>query len=252
VRQLEAVRSELVEARRHWGERADPAGVAAWFASIAEVDFLAGRFGAALKDAGYARRVSASDAATAARALRVIGLIQVERGNPEAGEQCLRESALLEAGSASATARADLGWSLVERGLAAEGIALLEAAQSNRSAWIQGRFARALTRLHETAAAERRLAAAEQDEGFGWIQAEQATAELALARGDAKAALAAAGALCDRLREAGVRAYMGDALLTRAAALGQLGRTRERSAVHAEIRELALALGAGRLQALLR
>jgi hypothetical protein len=45
---------------------------------------------------------------------------------------------------------------------------------------------------------------------------------------------------------------MGDALLARAAALAKLGRNREEDQVREEIRELALALGAGRLQALLR
>src|SRR5919204_855948 len=88
---LEDERQELADARRRWGEQADPAVVARWFAGNAEVEYLAGCYGAALKDAGYARR-TAPDPLTTARALRVIGCVQLERGEADAAIASLQES----------------------------------------------------------------------------------------------------------------------------------------------------------------
>lgn len=256
---LAVARQALVDARRHWGEQADPVAVGAWFAAIAYVDFLAGHYGAALKDAGYARRVAAADSMTIAVATRVLGSIELERGYSEAGERWLRESASTGAAEVAGMAAADLGASLVATGRATEGVRVLRRAAvhargAEEGGWVNARLARVLAaggRLDEAGLAldAARQAAASGPAGFAWIQVDLAAAELAVAAGAAAEALDAVDELLAAQAEAGVRSHTGDALLDRAAALGALGRAAERAAVLQQVRELALELGARALLA---
>ena len=236
-------RQELADARRRWGEQADPAAVARWFAGNAEVEYLAGCYGAALKDAGYARRV-AHDLATTARSLRVIGCVQLERGQTAAAVRSLEES--LQAAE-TGLAAADLAFALAESGSLQGAIETARRVSDEPSGWARGRKTRALLRAGELASPP----GGESGEGFGWIQLGLAAAETSSAAGEPALALEQAEALIDRLRQAGVRAQLGDALLVRVRALGDLGRRAQQAAVAQEVRELALSLGSGRLLALL-
>ena len=236
----------LADARRRWGEAADPGAVARWFTRNAEVDYLAGCYGAALKDAGYARRI-AREGVTAARALRVTGCVQLERGDTEAAIASLRESlGLAPAGAPAALARADLAFALAETGRLEEALVLCRAPTREPSGWALGRARRVRLRAGTVTSFDPSPAS-----GFGWIQLGLADAELPAARGEDAAALALAGALIERMRGAGARAHLGDALLLRARALGALGRVQEQAAARVELRELALSLGSRRLLLLL-
>jgi hypothetical protein len=227
-------RRELADARRRWGETASPETVAKWFAGNAEIEYLAGCFGAALKDAGYVRRV-ASDPTTVANALRVIGCVQLERGDHEAAIVSLR----------AAEARADLAFALADAGRVEESLAVDEPAVMR--AWDTGRLARARLRAGLVPEA----VGCEGVDRFGWTQIELANAETLLARGRCEAALQEAGVLVEKMRSAGVRGQLGDALLARIRALRRLGRSRDLLAAEQELRELALSLGSRRLLKLL-
>jgi tetratricopeptide (TPR) repeat protein len=240
---LQDERQALADARRRWGEHASPAGVASWFAGNAEVEYLAGCYGAALKDAGYARRV-ASDLATTARSLRVIGCVQLERGQTEAALRSLEESL---AAARTGLAAADLAFALAESGRLQEALEAARSAADEPSGWARGRATRALLRAGELGSPP----GDEGGEGFGWIQLGLAAAETYGAGGQPALALDLAEALIGRLRQAGVRAQLGDALLVRVRALGDLGRQAQQAAAAKEVRELALCLGSGRLLALL-
>jgi hypothetical protein len=229
---LREERLELADARRRWGENADPAAVIRWFATNAEVEYMAGCYGAALKDAGYARRL-ATDPATVARALRVIGCVQLERGDSDAAIASLRASG--EVGAA------DLAFALAEAGRFEEAVGVCVGAPTD---WARGRLVRARLRAGVT---DSSAPIGEGKESFGWIQLRLAEAELLLASGDSTAAVEAAAALIDEMRNAGVRSQLGDALMVRARSLPGADRTAAEEAV----RELALSLGSGRLLALL-
>jgi hypothetical protein len=226
-------RRELADARRRWGETASPEMVAQWFAGNAEVEYLAGCFGAALKDAGYVRRV-AHDPTTVANALRVIGCVQLERGDREAAIASLQ----------GADAAADLAFALAEAGRIEESLAVGQVAATD---WARGRLVRARLRAGTIAAS----LDGDDREGFGWIQSDLANAEIMLARGDHEAALEAAARLVGRMRSTGVRGQLGDALLVRVRALRELGRDLDLAAAEDEVRELALSLGSRRLLELL-
>jgi hypothetical protein len=227
-------RRELADARRRWGETASPETVAKWFAGNAEVEYLAGCFGAALKDAGYVRRV-AGDPTTVRNALRVIGCVQLERGNREAAIGSLE----------AAGAGADLAFALAEGGRIEESLALDEPAPTD---WARGRLVRA--RLRAGAVPTNPLDGRGKA-GFGWTQLGLAEAELLLSRAEHASALEAADRLVERMRSAGVRGQLGDALLIRVRALRGLGRTQDRAAAEQDVRELALSLGSRRLLELL-
>ena len=237
----------LADARRRWGETAEPAAVAAWFAENAEVEYLAGCFGAALKDAGYARRMSA-DLAVVAAALRVIGCVRLERGDQTGAVAALEESRLAAGPSAQgALAEGDLAFALAESGRLQEAIEICRRGRPEPTGWARGRVVRALLRagIVEEERAE------QQKSGFGWIQLDLAAAEIRAARGDQPGALELAGGLVERMGAAGVRAHVGDALLVRMRALAELGAPAEQADAREELRRLALSLGSRRLLLLL-
>jgi hypothetical protein len=242
---LQDERRVLADARRRWGENADPAAIARWFADNAEVEYLAGCYGAALKDAGYARR-TAPDPLTTARALRVIGCVQLERGEADAAIASLQESGRA---AETALAAADLAFVLAESGRLEQALELGRRQLDEPSGWASGRRRRALIRAGGYEASS--PLGGDGREGFGWIQLGLAAAETYNAAAEPARAFEQAEELIARMREAGVRGQLGDALLVRLHALDALERREEQAATEQEIRELALCLGSRRLLALL-
>jgi tetratricopeptide (TPR) repeat protein len=201
--------------------------------------------------------MGAADPHGIALALRVLGLVQLDLGRTESAEEWLRQCLEMHVETVSAMGAADLGFSLAEHGHLSTALELGEAAVrasagTEDGAWTLSRLARIHVRAGRRQEAEARLRHARQvvsqgPSGFAWIQLQLAAGEADLANGGAAAARDVARRLTTSIEKAGVRCYLGDALLLCDAALESLGEHHEALACRATLRELALCTGSRRL-----
>jgi tetratricopeptide (TPR) repeat protein len=242
---------------------------ATWFGSIGYLDYLEGKYGAALKAAAHGRRLSEAigNLWGVAYSLRVAGYVNFEMGRADRAiadmEECIRLGEQAGLVPVLVVTRSDLGFALAHQGRTSEGVALGRSAVATASgalaawrAWPNAQLSRTMILARNldgaAEALEAALAAAEtQPGGLGWLNAWFARVELAAARADPESALRAADQLLERLVRVGVRSQQPEALRLRAEALAGLSRHAEAEVDRERARNLALEIGAGRVLALL-
>ena len=250
----------LEETRPLWRELANKPMLADNLASSALVAFLGGRYddAVAFADEAFAISTAIGNVWNQSYSRSFTGHIFFERGEParaieelEAALQRAREvgltPALVVIGSDTAWFYAELG--ALDRALELSEDALVRGQEMKRflapTLAMRSRIAVRAGRLDEAAAV---LGRAEVRDGKDLIGRHGvflpwARAELALARGDASAALEAAGEGVRNVRQAGTRTHLDYALYLDGLALRALGRLDESRAALEEARAVAESLG---------